>query len=236
MLGREAARKLHRENLAHPQFFPLGHGPGERGEGYSPTLNKGAVPFSLTGGILSLLPTYLQLPAISSRKPSTPYWARVWPPDSEWVNTLPPAWLFYSTSLGARPGPRALANAYEKLGWASQENLAHLHSARRATMVGEREAKRCAPEAPAGISLCQLIPFDFRRKEAGRFFPLYPRRNQRLAIPSAASCLPLPGRPSHFWEAAPGRGVLRLPTAPQAGKRSGLIKKTKVKVGKEKMG
>jgi hypothetical protein len=34
-------------------------------------------------------------------------------PDSGWVNTLPPALPFGSTSLGA---PAALAAAYEKLG------------------------------------------------------------------------------------------------------------------------
>jgi hypothetical protein len=30
----------------HSQFFPFGHGPGKRGEGYSPTLNKEAVPLA----------------------------------------------------------------------------------------------------------------------------------------------------------------------------------------------
>lgn len=41
--------------LVHPSFFPLGYGPGERGEGHSPTLNEGAVFLSLTGGLLPIL-------------------------------------------------------------------------------------------------------------------------------------------------------------------------------------
>ena len=64
--------------LAHPRF-PFGQGPGQQGEGHSPTLNKGFVPISSTGGLLSLLPAHLQLPAISSRNPFSHSWARGWP-------------------------------------------------------------------------------------------------------------------------------------------------------------
>ena len=88
--------------LAHPQFFPLTLARSKRGEGPSRTLNKGVALLWFTGGLLSSLPAYLQLPAIPLRNPSNRSLARRLPPIQRARRPFPSLWLFSSAFVGAR--------------------------------------------------------------------------------------------------------------------------------------
>ena len=87
--GKETRASIGGEALPAPQFLPLTLARSKRGEGPSRTLNKGLALLWFTGGLLSSLPAYLQLPAIPLRNPSHRYLARRLPPDSACVKAFP---------------------------------------------------------------------------------------------------------------------------------------------------